>query len=391
VTVKHKKLLIIPVVLLLLILVVSGCTRSTPSRGWAGCAVHDGTLFVASMSGRIIAIDTASGTILEPSPQLLVQTSGGFSCSCGKSISPVVIFASPVVEGTIVYISGMDGRVYAYSFVDNKLKDTSEWMYPRQGSMTGSVVGGMVLSEGKLYFATSDGAVYALKADGLYEEWKVELGDKIWSAPILDGDTLYVGSLDKKVYALNTSDGSTKWKLELDGGISAAPVVYDNKVFIGDYNRHFYALNAANGEIVWQFPSDDKNADSPKNWFWATPVIVNNVVYAPSLDGNVYALNAGTGNLIKKFVLGDSISSSPVVIGDSVIVATTDLYKKKSKLFLINTTDNSQQELESYDEGINAALFAANGFVYIHTTKDNLYGINPETKAEQTFSLSTVN
>ena len=44
--------------------------------------------------------------------------------------------------------------------------------------------------------------------------------------------------------------------------------------------------------------------------------MLNGEIYAPNLDGNVYALDLSTGKLLNTFNLGDSISSSPVVIGN---------------------------------------------------------------------------
>jgi outer membrane protein assembly factor BamB len=396
VNIKSKIILIIISVLLLGALIVTGCMGGTVSRGWAGGAVSDGKLFVASMTGKIIAIEASSGTILGKPVQLVVPTSSGLGClpvpsSCGgQSATPLVMYASPVVKGSVVYVGGTDGKIYGYSFVDNALREDPEWLYPRQGTMVGVIIGGIVIANDRVYFATSDGTVYALNANGLYKEWTYKIDSKIWSAPVVEGNTLYIGSLDKKVYALNIADGSEKWIYETDGAISSTPIVYDNKVYIGDYDRHFYALDAASGKLVWEFPSDDKDVDNPQNWFWAKPVVLDGIIYAPCLDGSVYALNASNGNLVDKYKLGDSITSSPVVIGDSIVVATTDLRKKTGKVYIINTLDRSQKELDSFAEGINAPLFVNNDVVYVHTTKDNLYGINVLTKTRQTFSLSAV-
>jgi glucose dehydrogenase len=302
----------------------------------------------------------------------------------------VVIYASPAVHGQVVYVGGDDGKIYGYSFADNKLREDPEWLYPRQGNMGGAIIGGIVVANDRVYFATSNGIIYALNANGLYKEWTYEIGAKAWSAPTIEGNTLYIGGLDKKVYALNATNGTKIWEYETSGAINSTPIVYDGKVYIGDYDRHFYALNATTGQLVWEFPSDDKSADSPNNWFWAKPLVLNGIIYAPCLDGNVYAIDASTGNLLNKYVLGDSISSSPVVIDSSIVVATTDLRKNTGKVYIINTLDKSQKELDSFAEGINAPLFVNKDVVYVHTTKDNLYGINVLTKTRQTFSLSTV-
>ena len=387
--IKHK-IIIILTTLLAGILVVTGCTSGATSRGWAGGAVSDGKLFVASMNGKLIAIDSSTGMILGNAVQLTTSSSGGLSCSCSGAGSTVAIYASPVLQGQMVYIGGTDGKLYAYVFENNALRAEPEWIYPRQGTMSGAIIGGLVIANGTIYFATSDGILYALNADGLYEEWTYDIGDKTWSAPVIDGDTLYIGSFDKKLYALNAADGTLKWEYETKGSISSTPIVYDNKIYIGDYSRHFYALDT-NGRLVWEYPpTDDENEENPQNWFWATPVVLDGVVYAPCLDGNVYALDAATGNLTYKYVLGNSISSSPVIAGDAIVVATTDLYKKTGKVFVIKPQNKSQEELDSFTEGIDAPLFVCNDIVYVHTTKDNLYGINPVTKAKQTFSLSTV-
>jgi eukaryotic-like serine/threonine-protein kinase len=398
VSIKSKIILVIISVLLLGTLIASGCTGGVRSRGWAGGAVSDGKLFVASMTGKIIAIDAVSGTILGKPVQLLATTSGGLSClpsSCGgASTSAVVIYASPAVQGQVVYVGGTDFKIYGYTFVDNAFREDPEWLYPRQGTMSGAIIGGIIVANDRVYFATSDGMVYALNANGLYKEWTYKIDSKIWSAPVVDGNILYIGSLDKKIYALNATDGTKLWEYEAGGAISSTPIVYDNKVYIGDYDRQFYALDAKSGNLVWKFPSDIQNADNPQNWFWAKPVIVNSIIYAPCLDGNVYALDASNGNLVHKFEFGDSISSSPVVISNSVVVATSvatsQASKQMGKVYIINTLDKSQKELDSFAEGINAPLFVNGDVVYVHTTKDNLYGINILTKTRQTFSLSTV-
>lgn len=394
---RNKVIFLVLSMVICIGLVVSSCTGGTTTRGWAGGAVSDGKLFVASMNGKLIAIDAGTGTILGKPVQLLVQTSGGLGLGClpsacgGQSSAPVTIYASPAVQGQIVFVAGTDGKIYGYTFADNALRSEAEWIYPRQGTMSGVIIGGIVVANDRVYFGTSDGTIYALNANGLYKEWTYNIGAKIWSAPMIDGDTLYIGSLNKKVYALNASNGTKKWEYETGGAISSTPAVYDNKVFIGDYDRYFYALDKTSGTPVWKYPSDGNAVDNPQNWFWAKPIILNGVIYAPCLDGNVYALDAMTGKLVFKYELGDSISSSPVAIGNSIIVATTDLYKKTGKVYLLNTQDKNQRELDAFAEGISAPLFTNGDVVYIHTSKDNLYGINIQTKTRQTFSLSTVN
>ncbi len=403
-SIKHKFIFIILVSFVVIALVVTGCTAGI-SRGWAGGAVTaDGKLIVASMNGKIIAIDPSNNAIIGNPVQLNVQLSGGLSCipSCSSQSAGLVIYASPVVlnttaSGTLVYIAGTDGKLYAYTFNNNVWSAEPEWVYPRSGTMSGTIIGGMVIANDVVYFATSDGTIYAL-TDDLQKEWSYKINSKIWSAPVVDGNTLYIGCFNKTVYALNTADGTEKWEYKTDGSISATPVIYNNTVYIGDYDRCFYALDAANGNLVWKFPSDTAGSDKPQNFFWAKPVVLNGVIYAPCLDGNLYALDAANGNLVKKYVLGDSIVSSPVVIGNSIVVATsvasTNVKQQRGKVYIIDIIAGSHQELDlSPMEDINAPLFAQGSIVYIHTNRDNLYSIDTATKGSQLkllFNLSAV-
>lgn len=392
-SIKNKFILTLLGIIIIGGVIATGCMggsgltcASAPSRGWAGGAVSDGKLFVASMGGKIIAIDAATGNILDAPIQLSIPTSGGL-LGCNSSASPLWMYASPVVLNQMVYVGGNDGKIHGYPFDNNTLRSNPS---SHSDYLGGAIIGGIVIENERMYFATSVGTIYALNAITLEKEWDYSTGSKIWSAPSIVGDTLYIGSLDKKLYALNTTDGTKLWEYETGGAISSTPVVYDNKVYIGDYDCCFYALDAKNGGLIWKFPTDTGSDDEPQNWFWAKPVILNGTIYAPCLDGNVYALDASTGNLVNKYVLGNSISSSPAVIENSIVVATTDLSKKTGKVFLIDTVDKSQKELDSFAEGINAPLFINADVVYVHTSKDNLYGINILTKSRQTFSLSTV-
>lgn len=419
--IKHKIILIIIAVFLLGTLIVTGCTSgggltcANPiSRGWAGGTVYDSTIFVASMKGQVIALDSSNNTTLGKPIQLLVPTSSGL-LSCSQSSTPLLMYASPVVlnttdPGTVVYVGGVDGKIHGFLFKDKALVEKNPtWLYePRNNS--GAIIGGIMVLNDTVYFATNDGTIYALNAKDLSEKWTHKINSKIWSAPVVDGNTLYIGCFNKTVYALNIADGTEKWKYKTDGSLNSTPVIYNNTIYIGNYNRHFYALDATTGNLVWEFPKDDKSADSPHNWFWANPVEINGVIYAPCLDGNIYALDAANGNLVHKYELGDSISSSPVAFGTNgnylavaTSVASTDVKKQRGKVYIINTTDASKKDvvisasaIPYFDvpgEDINAPLFAqVNGnIVYVHTNRDNLYSIDTAAKQTQNkLNLSTV-
>ena len=398
-SIKLKLIFSILAIVLSGALVLTSCTGAI-SRGWAGGTIYNGTIFVASMNGKIIAIDSSNNTTLGAPIQLSVASSSGI-LGCSPSSSPLVIYASPVVvntpdPGTVVYVGGyQDDKIHGFLFKDGALVEKNPTFL--SDKLNGQVVGGIAIDNNTLYLATSDGTVYALNAKDLSINWSHKINSKIWSAPTVDGNTLYIGCFNKTVYALNTADGTEKWQYKTDGSINSAPVIENNMVYIGDYDRHFYALDTATGNLVWKFPGDATGANNPKNFFWAKPVEINGVIYAPNLDGNVYALDAATGKLVHEYELGDSISSSPVAFGTNgnylavaTSVASTDPKKQRGAVYVINTADISKKDIVisasaipsfplltnapgQAHENINAPLFAQGNTVYVHTTRDNLY------------------
>jgi len=366
-----KKVLPLLAILIIVGVVASGCYGRQQPKGWSGATVAGDTLFVASIEGNLTALNTSDGTRLWPDSIL------------GGSDSKVAVYGSPAVEGDLVYVGGYNGKVYAVNSESGALR----WVYPREGSIE-PIVGALVASQGNVYFGDSDGKVYTLDAatgDRVGEPFQT--GDKVWSSPTIDGDTLYVGSFDKKLYALNTADGSEKWQFEAGGVISSVPMVYDGTIYVGSFNGHIYAINATDGSLRWQSDVEDTN------WFWAKPVAYDNVIYAPNLDGKVYLLDTKTGREVAGAVdLASPISSSPVVVGDKVIIAS-----QEGKIYFLDTSDNRLGLLfdvgESGEE-IFAPLSASDGVIYIHaqaSKHDTLYAVEAETgdEAWRPFTLSS--
>jgi outer membrane protein assembly factor BamB len=360
-------------------LVLLGCAsvRGAVPRGWSGGTLTGNTLVIGSMDGELVAVNMTEGKRLwDATLESPEQSRGLFGCTPTSTV--VAIYGSPAVDRNLIYIGGYNGIFYAFS----PNKEEPRWVYPRQGTLRGNIIGGAVVSEGNVYFSSSDGRVYALDAAEGYKEegWPFEIKDKVWSTPAIDGDTLFIGSFDKKLYAIDTTTAKEKWDrpFETEGAIVATPLVYKNTVYIGSFDRHLYAVDAASGKEKWRYRAG--------NWFWAKPVIYNNSIYVGCLDGWLYILNADNGDEINKLDLGSPISSSPVLAGDLVIIATED-----GTVYGIDTKNNQAKwingDLKEDEQQIYASLCASEGRVYIHTDKGELHVLNTNSGVEQ-WSLS---
>ncbi len=381
---RYKKVLAAKILLLLILLsggvAAAGCTGALFSQvGWSGATVVDGSLFFGATGGKLVALDTSNGNLLWSEEETFkTQGSGGF-LGCAPQAAAVAFYGTPAVSGELVYISGYNGKVYAFNTASGALR----WVYPREGSLAGPIIGGPVVSQGMVYIGSDDGMVYALDAATGDSVWQFEIGDKIWSTPVVYGNTLFIGSSDKKLYALDATTGQEKWQqpFEAQGPIVSTPLVYNDMVYVASFDRHLYALDAISGELIWTFPSDDADANRPQKWFWASPVVYDNTIYAPSMDGRVYVLDAESGILVTSINLDGAISSSPVVVDGKVIVVT-----EEGKIYSIDTANNQKSIIatlrtsQDKEAKIYAPLSASNGLVYIHSQEGVLYEVDVQTR-----------
>ncbi len=360
-----------------MVMVFPGCTTSsvTIPKGWSGSTVTDNnTLVISSMGGKLVALDAIDGSRIWSVP---VLTEVQVALGCAAQTQAVIFYGSPVVSGNMAYVGGYNGVVYAFA-IGSKDEDP-KWVYPRQDSKSkrvGSIIGGLVTGQDKVYFGSSNKKVYALDAVDGSNIWEFLTGDKIWSTPAIDSDndTVFIGSFDKKLYALNASDGTKKWEFETSGAIVSTPVLYDDTVYIGSFDRYLYALSSDNGSLKWKFMAG--------NWFWAKPVIYDGNIYAGCLDGKVYVLEAETGNKVAEFNLGSRVSSSPVVVAGSVVVATDS-----GVLYTLNAGSSEKRILIELGEKVSAPLSALDTTVFIHTSKDSLFAVDTRSGAKREFNI----
>ena len=371
--IKHNKIrlgkklpLLVMTLVVVIVLAASGCIGGLQPIGWSGGVVADGTLFLGSIEGKLVTVNVADGA-RQWSEQMTTTGSGGFGCAA--SSAAVAVYGTPAVAGDLVYISGYNGKIYAFDSTSLQKR----WVYPAEDNLQ-PVVGGVVVALGKVYFGSSDGKVYALDAGNGNKEWEFQTGDKIWSTPVIDGETIYISSFDKKVYALDATTGEKKWEtIEAGGAVVSPPLVYKNTVYFGSFDRYLYAVDATDGNLKW------KSEVEAGKWFWAKPVIYNNTIYAPSLDGKIYVLDIENGHeLIDAIDLGSPVSSSPVLVDDSIIIASGE-----GRVFSLDTGKNQIKLLANVEEKIDASLSASNGVVYVHAQEDEaLYALNAQTGAE---------
>jgi len=285
-------------------------------------AIANGVLYIGSLDGSVYAIEQESG-------QQKWKT------------DPVDSIASSpaVADGTVYYLS-YDRALYAVAADTGAVK----WLFATSGERRFEAKGihGLAPTDqniadpmdvflsspavynGRVYFGSSDGHVYAVDAKSGALSWSFQTKDIVHASPAITNNTVYVGSWDSYLYALDAETGAEKWRFKTGEdpiyhnqvGFQSSPAVVDGTVYVGCRDGHVYAVDAMTGAKKWDYSTS-------QSWVNGTPAVRDGVVYVGTSDTHrFHALDAKTGRLLWVFDAKALIFGSAALAGDLAYVGS---------------------------------------------------------------------
>jgi outer membrane protein assembly factor BamB len=313
------KYLLVTSTLVLFSLLVSACSSAIyASTGWHGLAASTDTAFLAA-GGQVFAVDLTTHNQKWVFPDK--ANSKGY-------------YANPVLtpDGQLL-LPSYDNNLYSV----DPATHTQKWVFPQSGSTNGSknrLIGSPLVANNTIYQPSSDGHVYALDLNGNLK-WRAPATGSfgpLWATPATEPNCgcIYVGSMDHYVYKLNTTDGTLMTKTgDLRGAVAGTPAIgSDGTLYVGTFDKEMLALDGTNLTAKWHFPTHD--------WVWSGPALVDNVLYFGDLSGYFYAINAADGTAS----FSELQVSSPIV--DTPLVNQGKIYfsAESDTLYIVDTTGN---------------------------------------------------
>jgi len=304
----RKKLLFISMVLLGTVL-LSACSGSAiRGSSWPGLAADGDVAYLASGS-FVYAVNVKDGKELWRYPESAGGTKLIFYAAPVVTDDGLVIVGSAGTEHNLIAINPADidpatnTPLEAWTFADAK----DHWV------ASPLVVGN------KLFAPNSDGNLYVLDlSDGRSQKQAVktvELGGRLWAQPVTDGKHILITSLDHSVYAVDTETYDVVWHEDIDGAIAGSPIIgADGMLYIGSLASQLEQFDPETGQ--------HKAVFTAKNWIWGTPVVDGDALYFGDVVGNFYSFNTSTQKLDWSIQPDGSITASPLVLSDYILVAT---------------------------------------------------------------------
>jgi eukaryotic-like serine/threonine-protein kinase len=283
------------------------------------------------------ANNARTGVYDSPGPTKLTGVKWTF-----KTNGPVV--GSPAIVGGVVFIGSLDGSMYAID------QETGQQKW--KTDPTDSIASSPAVADGIVYYLSYDRALYAVAADTGAVKWLFATSgerrfeakglhglaptdqniadpmDTYLSSPAVFNGRVYFGSSDGHVYAVDAKSGVLSWSFLTKDVVHASPAIANNTVYIGSWDSYLYALDAETGAEKWRFKTGEDPIIHNQQGFQSSPAVVDGTVYVGCRDGHVYAVDAMTG--AKKWDYSTSqswVNGTPAVRDGVVYVGTSDTHR----------------------------------------------------------------
>lgn len=259
--------------------------------------------------------------------------------------------SSAIRVGNFVFRPGENGGLYKFHIVGDTPRLQSVLRYKTNGVAAG-VESSMAVYANYGYLADNRGGILAVNLDTMKPVWFYDLGDDTDATPVITEEDgipyVYVGceiDLQPRGHAvfakLNALNGEEIWRIEptgyrredgkkhFDGGFYASPLVgrgdADGLLFTNmvkntsGANGVFMAIDRKSGNIVYELPL--------KYYSWSSPVGFltkegKQIVLTADCAGNMYLIDALKGKIITTQRIGNNFESSPVAVGNAVVVGS---------------------------------------------------------------------
>ncbi len=322
-----------PVIFLLIIAsyLFVACGVQTANTNWPGLSTDGEKVYVA-YGPEVVAYDVESQS-----------KTWSFPAETNPTLQ---FFAAPSVQDGRIILGdfGASGGMLSPGVVVTlyALNDTDQGV-PGSIWTNGELVSDRVVAPplqvgDQLFVGTANNFIMSIDATTGAKQWEFEVGHSIWGQPAYKEGVLYLSSLDKSIYALEAETGQELWQTELSGALASSPVVNTDLVYVASFDNQLHALDIQTGQEKW--------AASAQDWIWDAPAFADGVVYFVDIQGNVYAVDGASGDQIWSQQLNLPVQTSPVVVGETVYIASgddLDAENPQGALTALNVADGKQQ------------------------------------------------
>ena len=275
-------------------------------------AVDDGICVAVSVTGRVHALEQASGRLLWHANL--------------PGYPDRWIYTSPVIaEGTLY-----TGAKAGYAAFDLKTGE-QQWYVPFEDSDNWSCYASPQVYEDLLLLLVPRRGLMALDRQSGDVVWEQQIGVEYpYPTPVVSGDLLVSGGDSSHLTALRAISGEVVWdKPILPSSYPTGLLVRDGLIYATTPEGEALCFDFNSGALLWRFQTGGDLLDMVPyrrgvQSILAAPVHFEDCLLICGCDGCLYALDAASGECRGRAAFGSPITAPPCVWGDGLFLGTYD-------------------------------------------------------------------
>ena len=318
------------------------------------------TIYAASFDGNVMAINMKNGKRL------------------WRENFDMAFTAGPTYRNGILVLGTNDGELLSLDSMTGEII----WM----SEVTSEVLAPVAIKDDSIFVRSVDGNLASYSASDGTVEWTSShdvprLSLRGTSAPVVISNAVICGFDDGKVTAYDLTDGSLLWETMLTppGGrteiekvsdIDAPLVIFGNEVYAGSYQGALTALAIESGNIIW----------STEASLYSGMDVDDDVVYASEADGTIRAFSRFTGREVwKKETLLHRYPSAPAIVGDAIVIGDLEGY-----LHWLSKEDGEVLQRTSIgSDKITSSPLVIGDSIYVQTDGGNLFSVKAPNQSSR--------
>ena len=279
-------------------------------------AVDDGICAAVSVTGRVHALEEASGRLLWHANL--------------PGYPDRWVYTSPVIADGTLYAGAKAG----YAAFDLKTGE-QQWYVPVEDSDNWSCYASPQVYEDLLLLLVQRRGLMALDRQSGDVAWEQKVGVEYpYPTPVVTGDLLISGGDSSgetsHLTALQAISGEVVWdKPILSSSYPTGLLVRDGLIYAATPEGEALCFDFNSGALRWRFQTEDSLLDMVPyrrgvRSILAAPVHFEDCLLICGCDGCLYALDAASGKCRGRVVFGSPITAPPCVVEGGLFVGTYD-------------------------------------------------------------------
>lgn len=315
-------------------------------------AVYEGSVFAASTSGKIIAVDATSGR-----EQWSVETNNRWTAGVSAGYGRILVADE---NGIIQARSSQNGDLLWQADIIAEVSATPE--------MNSEIV----------VIQRVDGQLTALNATTGAYLWTFDsqaprLTLRGTSSPIVTADATFAAFANGKVVALRNDNGKVVWdlrvavpegrtELERMVDLDGKPLLFENALYVSSYQGQLASLNPYNAQINW----------AKKLSSYRSLAVGFGNVYIVNADDEIQAYDLNTSASVwSQPALGHRLLTAPATQSSHLVVGDSEGY-----IHVVSQIDGHfMARLALSDSAFTGDIVAAEGVFYLMSNSGELFAI----------------